>query len=263
VSRSLLRPLPRPRAARTLLCLSFCGGGTAVFRPWVHALPDDVELALYCYPGRESRFGTPFAADWDGLISDALEGVRSIAGRPYALMGHSMGAWVAFDLARRAPRAAVAPPEALIASGADAPSHWQQVKHAVPGPDDTDGALLDWMIGNEQIPEELRGVPDVLRMAVDLLRADMRIVDSYRYRDGERAPVPVQVLYGEQDGTEEGAERWRLLSPKGFEATRLPGGHFYTPEVWSRLPEHVTWLRPHGSGTTTGGAGPHNGMQFI
>lgn len=244
VSRSLLRPLPRPRAARTLLCLSFCGGGTAPFRRWAQVLPPDVELALYCYPGRETRFGTPFAADWQELVGDALEAVRGLAGRPYALVGHSMGGWVAFDLARRAVRRAVAPPQALIVSAADAPSHWQHLKKGVPALGDTDEDLVGWMGASGQLPEGLRADPQIRQIAVELLRADMRVLETYRYGAGERAPVPVQVLYGREEGTEAAAGRWRALSPAGFEATRLPGGHFYTPQVWSRLPEYMTWVGP-------------------
>ena len=53
----LIYPQPRPEAERVFVCLSFCGGGTAPMRPWARAVPDDVELVLACYPGRDRSGG--------------------------------------------------------------------------------------------------------------------------------------------------------------------------------------------------------------
>ncbi|MFI9100866.1 thioesterase II family protein [Streptomyces fildesensis] len=241
---SLVRPLPRPHASRTLLCMSFCGGGTAPFRPWARTLPEDVELVLHCYPGREGRFTAPFADDWDEMLDDALEALHDIARRPYILFGHSMGAWVAFDLARRAPDEGLAPPQSLVVSAADSPARWRLAAEQRPRSDDTDEQLVDWMRGKGQLPESLLADPDIMQIAVEILRADMRVMNSYRYRAGERAQVPVQVLLGEDDSISGAAqERWRQLSDGRMHATLLPGGHFYTPEVWARLPDHLTALR--------------------
>lgn len=246
MSRALVRPLPRPHAALTLLCMSFCGGGTASFRSWARSLPDDVELVLHCYPGREGRFTSPFARDWDELLADAVSALRGIAGRPYTLLGHSMGAWVAFDLAVRADRAGLAPPQSLIVSAADAPTRWKEDRDAPPTVRDSDEDLLDWMSANGQLSDGARADPEIMQIAVEILRADMQVMDTYRYRAGERARVPLHFLHGEEDHLDGPAatERWRQLGTAGFTSTRLPGGHFYTPEVWARLPGHVSSLRP-------------------
>ncbi|MFI6641765.1 thioesterase II family protein [Streptomyces sp. NPDC050504] len=246
MSGALIRPRPRPRASRTLLCLSFCGGGTAPFRSWADALPDDVELALYCYPGREARFTVPFARDWEELLGDAVAAVRTVAARPYVLFGHSMGAWVAFDLARRVEGAgAFAPPLALVASAAEAPSRVRAGAHTTPCVHDTDAALLDWMGTSGQLPEAVRAEPEMMQIALELFRADLRVVDTYRFAPHDRVRTPVQVLYGEDDDVDAGAvERWRALTDGGLTADALPGGHFYTPGAWARLPGRLAALRP-------------------
>ncbi|MDJ0382284.1 alpha/beta fold hydrolase [Streptomyces sp. G-G2] len=247
MSGPLIRPLPRPQAELTLLCLSFCGGGTARFRPWAQALPQDVELVLYCYPGREGRFTTAFARDWEQLLAEALGAVRALGPRPYVLLGHSMGAWVAFDLAVRAEQAGGPGPRAVVVSAAHAPTRVREALATPPGLRDTDEGLLDWMASSGQLTDAVRAEPELARMAVDTFRADLRVLDGYRPRPGTRVRAPLQVLYGERDDMDDaGAREWRPLTAGGFTATRLPGGHFYTPEVWQRLPDHVRALRPAG-----------------
>lgn len=233
---SLIRPLPRPHASRTLLCMSFCGGGTASFRAWADAVPEDVELLLHCYPGREGRFTTPFARTWEELLADALESVRALPRRPYVLFGHSMGAWVAFDLARRAAAVGLTPPRALVLSASDAPTRPRDAA-APPSLHHTDEELVDWMRGQGQVSGPLLEDPEIRQIAVEVLRADMRVMDSYRYRAGDRVGVPAQLLLGADDDVDPGAEaRWRALCSGGLTARRLPGGHFYTPGTWARLP---------------------------
>ncbi|MEU4213044.1 alpha/beta fold hydrolase [Streptomyces sp. NPDC026206] len=233
---------------RTLLCLSFCGGGTSPFRPWARTLPDDVELVVHCYPGRESRYHEPFARTWDQLVSDALTTVRAVGDGSYVLLGHSMGAWVAFDLTRRLEEGAGRPPSALVVSAADAPSRWAAERDLPPTTRNTDEELLAWMSAAGQLPAVLLADPDMRQIAVEIFRADLRAAESYRYRPGRTVRTPLQVFYGEEDEVDAAAaERWRPMAAGGFEVERLPGGHFYTPGVWAGLPERLTGLRPRAS----------------
>ncbi|MFD4020180.1 thioesterase II family protein [Streptomyces sindenensis] len=248
---SLFRPLPRPHAGRTLLCVSFAGGGTAAFRPWAEVLPPDVELALYCYPGREGRFTVPFAADWEELMRDALAAVRSLGERPYLLAGHSMGAWVAFDLARRLERSDEGdrPPSALIVSAAVSPALVAETRGISPSSGDSDEELLTWMGGVGQASSAVLAEPELRQMAVEVFRADLRVVDTYRHPAGATVAAPMQVLHGEEDVVDaRAAESWRPLAKGPFAVDRLPGGHFYTPQVWARLPERLTALHTVRSG---------------
>lgn len=235
----LVRPRPNPSASRVLVCLSYCGGGTAPFRRWAAELDDDVELAIVCYPGREGRFTEPFCPDWEALATEVLVALHSLRGKPFVLFGHSMGAWLAFDVATRLEQRGMRGPDAVVVSASDAPTRHAEVRARPPLLTDTDEQLCAWLRRVGQLDEEIFADPDLREMAVELLRADMRVSNSYRYVPGVTVRAPVHLLSGAEDEDTPAlgaARRWRLLAAGEFRAEVLPGGHFYDEETWARLP---------------------------
>lgn len=239
---TLVYPQPRPEASRVFVCLSFCGGGASPMRPWARAVPDDVEIVLVCYPGREARYGEPYAADWEELASGVTEALVSFVRRPYVLVGHSMGGWLAFDVAARLQRSARPGPYGLVVSASEPPSRWVDQQSRRPFVSDTDEQLLTWMRDTGQLSPEVLAEPDLREMAVSLLRADLRVLDSYRYSPGTVLDLDLNVLFGAEDPTADraAADGWRDLTRGRCRLTELPGGHFYTPDVWANLPRHMT-----------------------
>lgn len=243
---AVVRPLARPDATRTLICLGFCGGGTGPYRTWLSALGDTTELALVCYPGREGRFAQEYARTWDELAEDATDAVIRAAEtapqRPYHLFGHSMGGWMAYDVTVRLLARGARLPERLIVSSCNAPDRGVTDRDRFPRLEDTEGRLMEWMETIGLLPDYAREDPDLREMASELMRADIVVRDSYRPAPGVTVPVPTHVLYGEDDAVIEPAllEQWARCVTGGLRVDRLPGGHFYTPEVWEALPDHFT-----------------------
>ncbi|MFJ2766648.1 thioesterase II family protein [Streptomyces sp. NPDC087300] len=238
---SVVRPEPRPAAAHRIVCLGFCGGGTGPYRDWPGLLADDTELALVCYPGREGRFAEEFATSWDELAADATESVvRAAGGLPYTLFGHSMGGWMAFDVAARLEARGGHAPERLIVSSCNAPDRGVTERDRFPRIEDADGQLLDWMQEIGLLPPYVVEDADLSEMAVELMRADILVRDSYRPAPGASVTLPVQVLYGADDAVIEPAvaEQWARVARGELRVDALPGGHFYTKPLWKALPEH-------------------------
>ena len=91
---------PNPAARLRLFCLPYAGGGASLFRDWGQALPDSVEVCAIQLPGREDRIAeTPFRQVED-LLPVLLEKLRPYLDRPIAFFGHSMGAFLSYELAR-------------------------------------------------------------------------------------------------------------------------------------------------------------------
>ncbi|WP_086825645.1 thioesterase II family protein [Allokutzneria sp. NRRL B-24872] len=233
-------PKPKPDARRVLICLSYAGGGTAPFRGWADRVPQDVELALVCYPGRERRTREEMPPTWAQLLADVeLAVAEAAAGRPYVLFGHSMGGAVAASLATRSDKAA-----AVVLSATRSPT--SGLKYTL-GPNDTDEEYVEWIREKAQVPDEVLEHPELREMAITMLRGDITALHDLVYDPAVRIGAPTQVLYGELDEVDEAAVRgWGEIVTGDLRIDRLPGGHFYVPEVWERLPEHIHALREDG-----------------
>jgi surfactin synthase thioesterase subunit len=245
IENIVVRPRPNPQARRTLVCLSFCGGGSGGYLQWLDVVAPDVELITICYPGRDGRFIEDFAQNWDELAEDATAAVAVAAQlRPYVLFGHSMGGWMAFDVSSRLRHQGAPLPEALVVSSANAPSRGLTARDMFPAQDDTDDQLLSWVGGNGLMPSYVLEDPELREMAIELMRADIRVRDTFHYSGETGVEMPLQVLTGRADEVIEAtaAEQWRALARSSFQHLELPGGHFYTPEIWQALPRYISAL---------------------
>src|SRR6185369_9129448 len=89
---------------------------------WATAVPPDIEVLGVQLPGRGSRFKEPLATELSPLLDAlALEITRLGEDAPFAFFGHSMGALIAFEVARELRRRGAPLPSHLFVSGHRAP----------------------------------------------------------------------------------------------------------------------------------------------
>jgi surfactin synthase thioesterase subunit/glycosyltransferase involved in cell wall biosynthesis len=217
---------PQEQPALRLFCLPHAGGGTTVFRDWAAALPASVALCPVRPPGRESRIGEP-AFDRMGPLLEALgEVMLPHTARPYGLFGHSMGAAIAFELARWMRRRHAPAPAALFVSGARAPQF--RLNH-VPPPEPGEDEFLDELRRLEGVPPEVLENAELMRVLLPGLRADAALYRNYVYTEEPPLDCPIRAYGGSEDrNVARGQlERWGEQTTASFGWQVFPGGHFY------------------------------------
>lgn len=218
---------PRPQATLRLVCFPHAGGAASAYRDWAARLPEEIELVAVQYPGRQDRFHDRLLTDFTALVEGITEELKTLQG-PTAYFGHSMGATVAFEAARQLDARGNGPVR-LFASARTAPAVATRLGISF----DTEDQVMTYIRSLGGAGIELLDDPDLRELALPMLQADFRLMESYQYRAGTRLSCPITVLAGSDDHTfgAADAEHWAQHTTAGITIETLPGGHFYTEEV--------------------------------
>jgi medium-chain acyl-[acyl-carrier-protein] hydrolase len=146
--------------------------------------------------------------------------------RPFALFGHSLGAVLAFELARYLSSAGGPSPSHLIVSGHAAP---QIPDERPPIYDLPDGGFIEKLREFGGTPEEVLGHRELMELLLPMLRADFQASETYVYRPGRKLACPVTALGGLRDNYVSRAdlEAWAEQTSGEFSVGLFPGDHFY------------------------------------
>jgi len=112
---------PNRAGRRRLFCLPGAGGSAASFRGWSARFSPEIEVIGVQLPARGHLVAEPPYRGLRLLVLDLAAAMSGLLDKPFVLFGHSMGALVGFELARRFRRAYAATPVALFAASCPAP----------------------------------------------------------------------------------------------------------------------------------------------
>jgi surfactin synthase thioesterase subunit len=216
------RPSGNPGAR--LVCLPHAGGSAPFFLPVAAALSPGVDVIAVQYPGRQDRRSERPAGDMTDLADRIYQVLRGEPELPLALFGHSLGAAVAFEVARRL-EADGLPPARLFASARRSPSmHRDENVHLR-----DDAGILAELRRLNGTSSALLGDDEVMRAALPSLRADYRIAETYQCTPQDTISSPVTALTGDRDPqtTLEEAKGWARHTTGAFDLHVFTGGHFY------------------------------------
>ena len=209
-----------------LFCFPHAGGGASVFRSWMPQLAPGIEVYPIQLPGREGRWLEPRFTRSSDLIEVLVEALSPLLYPPYAFFGHSMGAFVVFELARELRRRGRAQPEILIISGARAP-HVEDPDppmHQLP-PD----LLLEELRRLDGIPAQLLEEPDLVSLMLPVLRDDVTVCETHEYLDEPPLDCSISVYGGEVDRkiSPKHLGAWEIHTTRNFRHRIFPGNHFF------------------------------------
>ncbi|QGW76914.1 alpha/beta fold hydrolase [Pseudomonas alkylphenolica] len=220
----------------TLLCLPYSGASAMVYSRWRRKLPAWLNLRPVELPGRGARMGEPLQTDMQFLARQLASEQRLAASQPYALLGHSLGALVAFELAHELQALGCSSPVALFACGTAAPTRREDYNDGNWREPKSDAALIEELRKLKGTPEEVLANQELMSLTLPVLRADFLLCGRYSYRQRPALHCPLHVLGGEDDrATEEQLLAWRRETLGDFSLETFPGGHFFIHEHEDRV----------------------------
>ncbi|OKH99755.1 hypothetical protein A6A06_22005 [Streptomyces sp. CB02923] len=222
----LIAPRPDSDARLRLFCLPYAGGGASMYRGWAHRLPAGVETNAVQLPGREERFREEPLRRLDDVVAGLGAVLAGHTDRPYALFGHSMGSLLAFETARWLRAEGLPDPEFVIVSGrgaAQVPPPWPAIHHL------PEEEFVQRVIAMHGTPTWVFEDEQLRRMVIRVLRADLEVVDTYRYRAEAPLPCPVTAFTSPGDplAPPEHVRAWAEQTTAAFRCHEVEGGHFF------------------------------------
>jgi surfactin synthase thioesterase subunit len=227
-------------AAARLIVFPHAGGSASFYHPLSEALSHSLDVFVVQYPGRQERRSEPGVTDLLELADRIALAVATLPDSgPTAIFGHSMGATVGFEVARRLETMGVSVP-VLFASGRRAPTRSRRA--GAPRGFSDERLLRELAILGGTDPRALQN-GEVLRMILPAMRSDYQAIEAYRFspRPTPKIGGAVTAFVGENDPSTatDDVAAWADHTSGPFSMRIFPGGHFYLSKQWAALASAV------------------------
>lgn len=221
-----------------LFCFPFAGGGASAYRNWLQKASYQFDVSAIQLPGRENRIVEPLAYSMTGIINTLVEELCSVIDRPFVFFGHSMGARMAFEVAREMKNRGYQLPVHLFVSGSRSP----EIPEPRPLHQLSDDEFCNELGRFGGTPRELLNNRELMELYLPILRADFTVDETYDYVDCKPLPVPVTAFCGTEDPEATQIEMlgWKRQTTELFNFTQIQGDHFFIQSQWAEVFKLIT-----------------------
>jgi surfactin synthase thioesterase subunit len=190
-------------------------------------MPSWLALGIVRLPGREDRIADPVitsarvAAD---LV--ALEIAARAGELPFALLGHSLGALLAFEMSRALRRVGRRLPMLLFVSAAHAPERFRTQVSARSSMSRAD--LVAALRRSGGTPDTVLENEELLQLILPAFEADRRLAAAYLYEVDRPLPFPIVALQATEDAnvSRSDLQSWSKQTSSDFSIRAYHGDHF-------------------------------------
>lgn len=234
---------PARVGAPPLICFPHAGGAANAYHRLAGRLSPAVDVLGVQYPGRQDRRGEPpivSIIDLATTIAEQWALLQQVEGwsEPPALFGHSMGAFVAFEVARLLDGDGNRGARALFVSGRRAPT-WPSHE---PRYQDSETGALEMLRDLGGTDAQILADRQVMASALPTIVNDFRVVGAYPCPHRKTVRCRVVALVGDADPVApvDTVRDWRSHAAGAFDLEVLPGGHFYLQEQFVSVAEIIS-----------------------
>jgi surfactin synthase thioesterase subunit len=182
---------PAEDAPARLFCFPFAGVGASAFRRWPRRI-GPLDVCPVQLPGRENRMRERSYRTVRELVAAAASALLPYLDVPFAVLGHSMGARLAYALVVELEERGLPAPARLYVSASLVPHAGGFFGPFRPSTTDAElGTALRKLIHSVSGQEP---IPDLLALAVRILRADLEMSFRYWPYGPRRLPCPITTL---------------------------------------------------------------------
>lgn len=222
----LAQRVRRTQPEMRLFCFPYAGGSAMVFQRWHRLFPESIEICPIQYPGRGNRLREKPFTNARPLAQEVTEALTDVLDLPYAFFGHSMGALIAFEVARGLRRKQKPLPRHLFVSSVRAPQYRNRDQLSFDMPD---AEFIDELRSLNGTPNEVLENSELMALMMPMLRADFSVAQTYEFVEETPLSLPISVYGGENDVSVSATELegWRGQTAGPFSLEMFNGDHFY------------------------------------
>ena len=230
---------------KRLICIHPVGAGASMFNHFIYHAPADTEVMAFQLPGRENRSEEVPYKDMDQLVVAMAEAIQPYLDKPFALIGHSFGGVIGYELLRYLHQTQGVQPEYLTVTGTIAPqltAGWKRTE------------AISKTARRSYSEEKIMGVlnyiddADFLRSILPVMRGDMPLIMSYRYQPRTQVDFPIIAFAAHQDEVVsiEQVGAWKEQTAQGFSLEVVDGDHWFLSRNKERVLERLNeaWTLP-------------------
>lgn len=211
-----------------LFCLPHAGSSAWNYLQWRKYIDQHIKIVPLELSGRGEKQDFPLRQTMEDTMQDVLSTFKgAYTGGKYAIFGHSLGAWIAYELYSQFEKDNIQLPETIFFSGNCTPFSRKKAYIRTDMKDDEFMARLNSLGGMSQ---QILMDRDMYETYKQIFRADFSIAESYATVALERKiACNVVVLGGTEDPgvSTEDLLGWRKVAAGRFTIRKLEGNHFY------------------------------------
>lgn len=211
----------------TVIIFPHAGGGVSSYRAWRNCLPNHIGMSVLQMPGKEARYKEPFESN---LVALAIKIASTICehhpkDRPMFFFGHSLGALLAFEVARKLEQENFTP-SAMFLSGRRAAHIISPVRYHTWSDEDLILMLREMAGANRELFEN----ETLMSLVLPTIRSDFRLLESYRFNDVGKTNIDIVAFAGRNDllAQPEEVNEWVKNTNGSFIFKEYEGDHFFT-----------------------------------